>query len=340
MNALKCQQEFQLSWDYPSTDVASIPMLVSTNLVSPLKRQRLALTSMGLEPRNYPLHIIANHFGVFVRSCGEYALAILPLSVTQMSKLEKSQYRAIKFLLKTGARVSRVKLLGCLDLETVKLRYNMLSAKWFDSVINHKDPDSLVNQAWIDYLLRSLKRPQFQSSSSSSFHFPYMINPIISRYREYCLSFSFGQESSQLSLNMDNTFSTFCFHYRTNCLQMILNDSRLPIPHTAYSIAKTFHSLGVPRDKLRFVTLWLCNYVPYIHRECARCKQEITKIHLESCAVHSLLPNAEPGKRIDNLLHRAVNELHAPSALLAVKVLSKEVTRAFPPYQSFIYFLE
>ena len=294
-----------------------------------MEKAAMALAAMGLEPRNYPLHIIANHFGVYVRSCGEYALAILPLSVTQMSRLEKSQYRAIKFLLKTDARVSRVKLLGCLDLETVKLRYNMLSAKWFDSVIHHKDPDSLVNQAWIDYLLRSLKRPQFQSSSSS-FHFPYMINPIISRYREYCLSFSFGQESSQSSLNMHNTFSTFCLHYRTNCLQMILGDSRLPIPQTPYSIAKTFYSLGVPRDKLRFVILWLCNYVPYIRWGCNRCGEEITKIHLESCAVRSLLPNAEPGKRIDNLLHTAVNRHHAPSALMAVKILYTEVVRAFP----------
>src|ERR1700738_2435964 len=44
-----------------------------------MERAAEALSAIGLQPRNYPLHIIANHFRVFVRSCGEYALAILPL---------------------------------------------------------------------------------------------------------------------------------------------------------------------------------------------------------------------------------------------------------------------
>ena len=38
-----------------------------------------ALVGMGLMPQRYPLHTIASHFRVFVRSCGEYALGILCL---------------------------------------------------------------------------------------------------------------------------------------------------------------------------------------------------------------------------------------------------------------------
>lgn len=134
-----------------------------------------ALLVMGLVPRNYPLHIIANHFRVYARSCGEYALAILPLSNSQMMELEGCQYRGIKFLLKSDARVSRMGLLACLALATVRLRFNLLSAKWFDNVINHKGTDFLVKQAWIDFS----RQPPTQSHSSS-FHLPSGKNPITS----------------------------------------------------------------------------------------------------------------------------------------------------------------
>ena len=54
-----------------------------------------------------------------MRSCGEYALGILPLNNTQIKKLEAYQYRGVKLLLKKRVKVSRVKLLACLGLETV-----------------------------------------------------------------------------------------------------------------------------------------------------------------------------------------------------------------------------
>ena len=76
-----------------------------------IEKAAMALAAMGLQPRNYPLHIIASHFRVFVRSCGEYSLAILPLNKTQMAKLEQSQYGAIKFLLKTKSS-----LIQCLEV--------------------------------------------------------------------------------------------------------------------------------------------------------------------------------------------------------------------------------
>ena len=56
----------------------------------------------------------------------------------------------------------------------------------------------------------------------------------------------------------------------------------------------------------------------------------VTKVHLESCAVRSALPPSDPERGIDALLHCAVNCLHAPSALRAMRVLYNEVTRAFP----------
>jgi len=43
------------------------------------------------------------------------------------------------------------------------------------------------------------------------------------------------------------------------------------------------------------------------------------------------LPYAEWGKRIDKLLHKAINELHVPSAQLAMSILDDEIKPAFPP---------
>ena len=54
-----------------------------------IEKAAAALAVMGFEPRHCPLHIIAIHFRVFVRSCGEYALAILPLNNTHLKKLEE-----------------------------------------------------------------------------------------------------------------------------------------------------------------------------------------------------------------------------------------------------------
>ena len=124
-----------------------------------MERAAEALSAIGLQPRNYPLHIIANHFRVFVRSCGEYALAILPLREPHIAKLERHQYRAVKSLLKIRGCIPRVKLVTCMGLETVRLRYNLLTAKWFHGVISHKGPDFLVKQALLDFT----KRYQTQS---------------------------------------------------------------------------------------------------------------------------------------------------------------------------------
>ena len=124
-------------------------------------RAATALSIIGLDPFNYPLHIIANHFRSFVRSCGEYSLAILPLNDLHIAELERCQYNAIKSLLKTRARVSRLGLLTCLGLETMRLRYNVLSARWLHSVMHRKGPEFPVKQAWIDFTRNS----SLQSSS-------------------------------------------------------------------------------------------------------------------------------------------------------------------------------
>ena len=57
----------------------------------------------------------------------------------------------------------------------------------------------------------------------------------------------------------------------------------------------------------------------------------INKAHLEACVLQTSLPSAAPGKRIDNLIHKAVSTLDASSAGLIVKILYDEITRAFPP---------
>ena len=323
-----------------------------------MKKAALALIGMGLRPRNYPLHIIANHFRVFVRSCGEYSLAILPLTKAHIQTLEKYQYNALQSLIITDARVSRVKLLACLDLETVELRYNILSAKWLHDVQNHKGPDFLVTEALNDFLLGSLRNPG--SQELSCFYSPYKVNPVLTLFHNHCNPPSIEHAPSTSEpvrtlrtstrhrtttpiiepasvfeipheLHEKQSISTFCSRFKEYCRTKDFNDNLLPIPPPGYSIAKTLHSLGVPRGRLRFVVQWMCGFVPHIRHECFQCNQLITKAHLELCVVRSSLPNVEAGKRIDNLLNRAVNELHAPSALLVVKILYKEVTLAFPP---------
>ena len=242
-------------------------MHVSTDLGS-IEKAAMALAAMGLQPRNYPLHIIANHFRVFVRSCGEYSLAILPLNARKWLNWRR---------VNTGLSSScsrpmlcfETEITTCLGIETVELRHSLLSAKWLNSVITRKDPDPLVSQAWIDYLRQALKKPQ----SLSTFHFPYMNNPVFLYFREYYLYLE--SEGSLDTLELESTFVAFCALYKANSHAMALNDCQLPTPpQSGWTIAKTLYSLGVPREKLRFLTLWICDYVPYIHRECARCMKE------------------------------------------------------------------
>lgn len=152
-----------------------------------IEKAAAALAAMGFEPRHCPLHIIAIHFRVFVRSCGEYALAILPLNSTHLKKLEEFQYRGVKLLLKVRAKVSMVKLLACLGLETMSVRFDVLSAKWLHDVIHHKTDEFLVRQAWIDFSGQSL-----QQSKSSSFYYPSNKNP---------LTAAFDQSTHDHSLN-------------------------------------------------------------------------------------------------------------------------------------------
>jgi len=122
-----------------------------------------------------------------------------------------------------------------------------------------------------------------------------------------------------------------CNASRDHYYATVLTQSHLPIPQHGYTIAKTLHSLGIPREKLRFILFWLCDFVPYVKVECGRCGQMISKAHLESCAMQTSLPYAEWGKRIDKLLHKAINELHVPSAQLAMSILDDEIKPAFPP---------
>ena len=207
-----------------------------------------------------------------MRSCGEYALGILPLNNAQIKKLEAYQYNGIKFLLRTSVKISRVKLLACLGLETVRLRFNVLSAKWLHKVIHHKGDEFLVKQAWFDFL----HQPPLPKSS---FFYPSTKNPLTSSFRQSTTS----ADTAHL-LNKGHTFSAFCEAFRARLYSQILSESSLPIP-SKYTIAKTLHSLGVPRERLRFVLRWLCNHIPFAGQECARCKGKITKTHLESCVV-------------------------------------------------------
>jgi exonuclease III len=293
-----------------------------------IEKAALALKIMGLKPSNYPSHIIVNHFRVFVRSCGEYALGILPLNKGQIGELESYQYNALKSLLNIKPKISRANLLACVDLETVELRRTILSAKWLYEVQHNKGTGFLVSEAWIDFLAQSPRQSQ-----SSSFHFPSRDNSLTTKYYEQCLPHTLEAPLQQSRKSL--THSAFCFTFKADQRIQSLKDGSLPTPPHTYSIVKVLHSLGVPRDKLRFVALWMCNCVPYAGKMCGWCEREtISKVHLEACVVDSFLPNARLGKRIDNLLQRAVTEPHAPSALQAVKILYKEVTRAFPPRKS------
>ena len=216
----------------------------------------MALIAMGLEPHNYPLHIIANHFRVFVRSCGEYSLAILPLTKTHIQTLEKYQYNAVQSLIITDTRVSRVKLLACLDLETVELRYNILSAKWLYDVQNHKGPDFLVTEALNDFLLGSLRNPG--SQELSCFYSPYKVNPVLTLFRNHCNPPSIKHAPSTSGpvrtlrtstrhrttipviepasvlevsheLHEEQSISTFCSRFKEYCRAKDFNDNLLPI---------------------------------------------------------------------------------------------------------------
>ena len=132
-----------------------------------------SLQAIGLSTTNYPAHIIANHFRAFARSCSEYALAVLPLSGKQVEKLESRQYNGVKALLGIRANVSRLKLLACLGLETVRLRYNVLSAKWLHDVEHRKGPEFLVKQALMEY-----QRNPRQQPKNSPFYYPSKKNPL------------------------------------------------------------------------------------------------------------------------------------------------------------------
>ena len=126
------------------------------------------LKSIGCRPSRYPLHILANMFKAFVRSCGEYAITVLPLRSAHITLLEQAQYKAVKMLLGSRASISRLKLLAVLGLETVQLRRNILSARWFHAA-TAKSTNFLVRQALIDYERGKQKQ--------SCFYFPAQVNP-------------------------------------------------------------------------------------------------------------------------------------------------------------------
>jgi hypothetical protein len=360
-----------------------------------------ALFAIGLEPHCYPLHIIAKHLKVFVRSCGEYALGVLPLNKGHIDKLESHQYWAVKRFLKTKAQVSMEKLLASLGLETVESRYNTLSAKWYNRVVKLDETNFLVKSAWVDFS-KSLE----QHSKSSSFYFPAKANPLILNFYTHCASLPLDEsispehlsptepvtlteslsspepvpspqpptdepvaptesplspESAPLrtssrprkracyrvdvrqkpaltiespalieAIHRKHIFAKFLKPIKADHFSRILLANQLPVPPNGQTIVKTLHSLGVHRSRLRFTLMWILNCVPFAGRECHLCKEGISKTHLESCAVQSRLPPVAPGKGLDTLFYKALTQLHAPSALLAVNVLYDEVRRAFP----------
>ena len=214
-------------------------------------------------------------------------MPILPLTKKQVEKLEQHQYRAVKILLRTGACASRLKLLACLNLETVKLRQSILSAKSLDSVKNHKDSKFLVKHALIDFTNRCGKAPV---PVILVLYSPSRMNPTLTKYYEHCTLSSVGDRQD---------ISTFCSKSKGGYHLRNLDDLKLPIPpQPKCSIAKTLHSLGVPRGRLRFVILWICGYVFYRDWDCAKCGGKITKAHLESCVVRTRLPYASLGNRM------------------------------------------
>jgi hypothetical protein len=75
--------------------------------------------------------------------------------------------------------------------------------------------------------------------------------------------------------------------------------------------------------------------VPYAGQPCVKCGQSISKTHLESCVVTSQLPASGRGKGVDTLLHKAVTDSDAESAMLAFKIITEEVVKAFPPLREF-----
>jgi hypothetical protein len=200
---------------------------------------------------------------------------------------------------------------------------NLLSAKWLHDVQHNKGPEFLVKQAYIDFITKC------PVQKSSSFYYPLNQNPITIKYHKQCVL----SESIE-SLDTIDGFQEFCKSSSKRYHSKLFLKFQLPTPPNGFTIIKALHALGIPRDKLRLVLFWLCGYVPYIGDECAKCKEKISKSHLESCVLRSPLPNAQPGKRIDNLLYKAVNTFHARSARLAAKVLYNEITNAFPPLQS------
>ena len=182
----------------------------------------------------------------------------------------------------------------------------------------------------------STSRVPLQRTKQSPFYYPCTKNPIVHKYLKHLNTLP---DIPSTPSDIPQTWKTELLRlYQVVCSQSAKDDAgkeQLPIPPPGLAISKVLHSLSVPRQRMRFVLLWLCNRVPYAGRPCARCGTAISKTHLESCAVTSTdLKGSQPGKRIDTLLHRAVSQGHAPSALRAVKILTKEVTRAFPPLRS------
>ena len=131
-------------------------------------------------------------------------------------------------------------------------------------------------------------------------------------------------------MHRKHSFTDFYNSRKARSYHRILRKNKLPVPLNGLTIAKALHLVKIPRSRLRFAILWIVNCVPYAARECNLCKEEISKAHLESCAVRSTLPSSEPGKGIDTLFWKALTKLNAPSAVLAVNILYNEVRRAFP----------
>ena len=178
----------------------------------------------------------------------------------------------------------------------------MLSAKWLYDVQHHKGPE-LPRQASMGGLLTSvftsppvprivilpcpLKREFTLDALPSSCHpyhsssLPSVIEPApsvrtsarlraIVQNRVTCGPISPFEVSLQQS-PAKHTFPAFCELFKNDHRTQSLLDNSLPTPPSKGSIVKALYSLGVPRERLRFVTLWMCNFAPHVRRKCVKC---------------------------------------------------------------------
>ena len=287
------------------------------------------LKSIGCRPSRYPLHILANLFKAFVRSCGEYAITVLPLRSAHIKLLEQAQYKAVKMLLGSRASISRLKLLAVLGLETVQLRRNILSARWLHAT-TAKPASFLVKHALIDFERKKQKQ--------SCFYFPAQVNPA---YKSF---------TSSLAEDPSIELVPFLRHYRSQIASKIAMDTGLipveianlanttnttsPANQQNTPIAKLLYRLGIRKGHLKLAILWITGCLPYAALPCRICGKDISKAHAEACVLSSALrevgAHGPLGTRLDNSLLMALARRDAHLVRRLVDMLSITLKQCFP----------